>query len=148
MFELMPNQERVTHMGTAVSLINNASVTLKRVLHIIVLENNSYHSLNTSNVWNVLQGKRGYHSAQHPHHTPECFNCGEAHLIPDCKRYRDEVKIERNRKAYMDKRPAGSRNNGRKKWYKGGRGNGGGRGGGKPNRSADSGVQLMKNKWM
>ena len=60
-FELMINQERVTQMGTAVSLVNNSYVTLKRVLHIIVLENNIYHSLSTSNVWNVPQGKRGHH---------------------------------------------------------------------------------------
>ena len=44
-FELMLNQESVTQMGTAVSIINNSSVTLKRVLNIIILENNSYHSL-------------------------------------------------------------------------------------------------------
>ena len=69
-------------------------------------------------------------------------------MIPDCKQARDEGKIVRNRKLYMYKRPDGSRNNGHKKWYKGGRGNGGGRGGGSPDRSADSGVQLMKNKWM
>ena len=31
-------------MGAAVSLINNSSVAYKHVLHIIVLENNSYHS--------------------------------------------------------------------------------------------------------
>ena len=68
--KMMLNQERVTHMVTAVSLINNSSSTLKRVLHIIVLANNSYHSLNTSNVWNVPQGKREHHQSQNPHHTP------------------------------------------------------------------------------
>ena len=135
-------------MGTSVSLVNTSSVTLKRVLHIIVLVNNSYHSLNTSNFWNVTQGKRGHNLAQHPHHTPNCFNCGEAHLLPDCKRYCNEANIARNRKSYMDKRPDGSRNNGRKKWSKGGCGGGVGRGGGNPNRSAVSGVKLMGNKLM
>ena len=120
----MLNQEHVTQMGTAVSLINNSSVTLKRVLQIIVLAKNSYQSLNTSNVWNVPQGKRENHSAHNPHHTPECFNCGEAHLLPDYKRYRNEAKIARNRKAYMDKLPYGSRINVRKKWSKGGHGGG------------------------
>ena len=139
-FEMILNQERVTQMGTAVSLINTSSVTLKRVLHIIVLANNSYHSLNTSNVWNVPQGKSGHHSAQHPHQNLECFSCGEAHLLPDCKRARDEAKIVRNSKAYMDKRPDGYRKNGRKKWSKCGRGGEGGCGGGKPDRSAASGV--------
>ena len=144
----MLNQERVTQMVSAVSIVNNSYVPLKRVLHIIVLMNNSYHSMNTSNVWNVPQGKRGHHSAKHPYHTPECFNCAEAHLLPDFKQDRDEAKIARNRKAYMDKRPDGSRNNIRKKWSKGGRGGGGVLGGGKPDRRAASGVQLMKKKWM
>ena len=147
-FELMINQEHVTQMGTAVSLINNSSVTIKRVLHIIVLANNSYHSLNTSNVWNIPQGKRGHNSAQHPHHTPEWFNCGEDHMFPDFKQARDEEKIACNRKAYTDKHPGGYQNNGRKKCSKGGRGGGGGSGGGNPNRSAAYGVQMMKNKWM
>ena len=132
-------------MGMAVSLVNTSSVTLKRVLHIIVLYNNSYYSLNTSNVWNFPQGECGHHSAQNPHHSPDYFNCGEAHLLPDCKQALDEAKIERNRKAYMDKLPDGSRNNGRKKWSKGGRGGGCGRGGGNPDRSAASGVHLMGN---
>ena len=69
-FEVMLNQEQVTQIGTAVSLINNSSVTLKRVLYINVLANNSYHSLNTSNVWNVPQGKCEHHQAQNPHQTP------------------------------------------------------------------------------
>ena len=137
----MLNQERV-------SLVNTSSVTLKRVVHIIVLANNNYHSLNTSNVWNVPQVKRGHHSSQKPHQTPECFNCGESHLLPDCKQTRDEEKITRNRKAYMDKFPDGSCKSGRKKWSKVGRGVGGGRGGVNPNRSAISGVQPMGNKWM
>ena len=101
-------------MGTPVSLVNNSSVNIKRVLHIIFLANNSYHSLNNSNVRNVPQGKRGHYSAHNPHHTTECLNGGEAHLLPDCKQALDEAKIARNRKAYVDKRPDGSRNNGRK----------------------------------
>ena len=75
-FEPMLNQEHVTQMGTAMSLVNTSSITLKRVLYITVLANNSYHSLNTSNFWNFPQGKLGDHSAHHSHHTPECFNCG------------------------------------------------------------------------
>ena len=142
-FELMLNQERVTQMGMDVSLVNTSSVTLKHVLHIIVLANNSYHSLNNFNAWNVPQGKRGHHSAQKPHHTPECFNCGKTHPLPDCKHDCDEAKIARNRRAYMNKRPDGSRNNGHKKWSKGGRGEGGGHGLGNPDRNAASGLQLM-----
>ena len=90
-------------MGTAVSLINNFSVTLRHALHIIVMAKNSYHSLNDSNVWNVPQGKHGHHSAQHPHHTSDFFNFVEAHLLPDFKRAHDEAKIVCNSKAYMDK---------------------------------------------
>ena len=114
-------------MVTSVSLVNTSSVTIKRVLHIIVLANNSYHSLNTSNFWNFPQGKLGDHSAHHSHHTPECFNCGKAHLLPDCKQARNEAKIARNRKVYMDKHPDGSRNNGRNKCPKGVRVTGGSR---------------------
>ena len=101
-------------MGTAVSLTNTSAATLIQVLAIVILENNSYHLLNTLNARNIPQGKRGHHASQF---TPECFNCGDPHLLPDCKRPRDESKIARNKKAYMDKRPKGpSRNNWRKKW--------------------------------
>ena len=101
-------------MGTAVSLNNTSAATLTRVLAIVVLANNSYHSLNTSNAWNIPQGKRGHHASQF---NPECFNGGKPHLLPDCKCPQDESKIARNKKAYMDKRPKGpSRNNWRQKW--------------------------------
>ena len=133
-------------MGTDVSLVKTSSVTLKRVLYSIVLENNRYHSLNTSNALNVPQRKRGHHSSQNPRHTPDCFNSGEAHLLPDCKRARDEAKIARTRKLYIDKSPHGSCNNVRKNWPKGGHGGGGVREQGNPNRSAASGVQLMGKK--
>ena len=104
-FELMPNQERVTKMATSVSLVNTPSNTLKRVLNIICLANNSYQYFNTSNAWNVTQGKRGHHAAQHPHHTTICFNCDNLHLLPYCKRPCDEAKIARNMKTYTEKRP-------------------------------------------
>ena len=110
------------------------------ILDIIHLANNSYYYLNTSNAWIVPQGKRGHHDAQQPHQNPIFFNCGELHLLPDCKRPHDEANIARNRKAYMDKPPYGPpRNGGRKKWTKGGRGDG-------SNRSHRSGVKLMVNK--
>ena len=134
-FELMLNQERVTHMDTPVSLVNTASDTLKRVLNITHLTNNSHHSLKTSNDWNMPQGKRGQHADQHPHQFPISFKCGDLHLLPDCKRPRDEAKISRNRKAYMDKRPdAPPRNGERNKWTKGGHGYG-------PDKNHGSGVQ-------
>ena len=110
-FEMMLNQERVTQIGKSVSLINNSSIPIKRFLQTIVLKKNSYHSLDTSNVWNLPQVKRENHSAQNPHHTFECFNCGEDHLLPDFKRACDEAKIAHKRKAYRDKLPDGSRNN-------------------------------------
>ena len=113
-FTLILNKERVNQRGTAVSLTNTSAATLIRVLAIVILENNSYHSLNTSNAWNIPQGKRGHHTSQF---TPKCFNCGEPNFLPDCKRPQDESKIARNKKSYMDKRPKGpSRNNGRQKW--------------------------------
>ena len=46
-FTLILNQERVNQMGTAVSLTNTSTATLTRVLAVVILENNSYHSLNT-----------------------------------------------------------------------------------------------------
>ena len=140
--EMMLNQERVTQMATSVSLVNTSRNTLKRVLNILHLANNSYHSLNTSNAWNVPQGKCGHHAAQNPHHNPIYFKCGKPHMLPDCKCPCDEAKIARNRKAYMDKRPdVPPYNGGRKKWTKVGRGDG-------PDRSHGSGVQWIGNKWM
>ena len=142
LFDLIINQEHITQMVMAISLVNSSSVILKRVLHIIVLSNKSYHSLNTSNIWNAPQGTCGNHSVQHHHYNPEYFNCVEAHMIPDCKRSCDEENILHKRKSYLDKRPDGSRNNGQKKCSKGGRGER------NHDRSAASGVQLMGNKWM
>ena len=141
-FDLMLNQERVTHMATPVSLVNTSNDTLKHVLDILHLANNSYHCLNTSNDWNVLQGKRGHHAARHPHHPPICFNCDNPHLLLDCKFSRDEAEIARNRKACMVKRSNyPPRNGGRKKWTKGGQGDG-------TDISHGSWVQLIGNKWM
>ena len=141
-FELMLNKERITHMAMPVLLVNNSSNNLKRVLNIIHLANSSYHSLNTSNAWNVPQGKHGNHADYNPHHTTTCLNCGNPHMIPDCKRPRNEAKIVLNRKAYMDKRADGPpRNGGRNNWTKVGHGDG-------PNMSHGSRVQLMGNKWM
>ena len=129
-------------MATPVSLVNTSSNTLKRVLNILHLANNSYHSLNTSNAWNLPQTKLGNHAAHYPNHTPICFNCGKPHMLPDCKLPCDEAKITRNRKAYMDKRPGSPPCNGwNKKWTKGGIGDG-------TDRIHRSGVQVMGNKWM
>ena len=61
-FTLILNQERVNQMGTAVSLNNTYAATLTRLLVIVVLANNSYHSLNTSNAWNIPQGNHGHHA--------------------------------------------------------------------------------------
>ena len=139
-FTLILNQERVNQMGTAVCLANTSAATLTRVLVIVILANNSYHLLNNLNAWNIPQGKRGHHASQF---TPKCFNCGEPHLLPGSKRPRDESKIARNKKAYMDKRPKGhSWNNGRQKRSKDGKG------GGNQESSAASGVQMKGNKWM
>lgn len=33
---------------------------------------------------------------------PTCWNCGGNHLLPQCKAPRDEARIERNRKAFME----------------------------------------------
>ena len=67
-FILILNQERVNQMGTAVYLTNTSAATLTRVLEIVVLSSNIYHSLNTSNAWNIPQGKPGHHA---PQFTPE-----------------------------------------------------------------------------
>ena len=99
-FELLLNKERVKQMSTSVMLANTTTATLKRVKQILILANNSYHSLNTSNSWNVPSG---HHAAREFKHPPKCFNCGEPHLLPNCKKNRDEGKIARNRKAQMEK---------------------------------------------
>ena len=138
----MLNQERVNQMDTLVSLGNTSSDTFKSVLNIIHLANNYFHYLNTSNACNVPKKKHGNHADQKPHHILICFNCGEPHMLPDCKRPRNEAKIARNRKGYMENHPDGPPcNGGRKKWTKLGRGD-------VPDRSHGSGAQLMGNKWM
>ena len=63
-FTLILNQEQVNQMGTAVSLTNTPAATLTRFLAIMILANISYHSLNTSNAWNIPQDKRGNHTFQ------------------------------------------------------------------------------------
>ena len=59
-FTLILNQKRVNQICAAVSLTNMYAATLTRVLAIVILANNSYHLLNTSNAWNIPQGKRGH----------------------------------------------------------------------------------------
>ena len=141
-FDLMLNQERVTQMATPVLLVYTSSNTLKRVLNILHLENNSYHSLNTSNSWSAPQVKRGHNDAQHPHHNPICFKCDDPHMLPNCKRTRNETKIARNSKAYMEKCPDGLPcNGGCKKCTKGVIGD-------DSDRNHGSGVKLMGNNWM
>ena len=71
-FELLLNQERVIKMSMSVTLGNTTTATLKRVKQILVLANNSYHSLNTSNSWNV---PIVHHAAREFKHPPKCFNC-------------------------------------------------------------------------
>ena len=153
-FELLLNQERVIQMSTSVTLGNSDTATLKRVKHILALANNSYHSLNTSKIWNVPSG---HHAAREFKYPPKCFNCGEPHLLPDCKKPRDEGKIARNKKAHSEKGGdkggyKGTGNN-RKKWSKDG-GGGGGRANDNKNhgnsgaQNGNGDVKLFGNKWM
>ena len=99
-FKLLLNQEQVNQMSTSVMLGNTTTATLKQIKQILVLANNSYHSLNTSNSWNV---PNGHHATREFNHYPKCFNCGEPHLILNRKKPCDEDKISRNRKVHMDK---------------------------------------------
>ena len=87
-------------MSTLVTLENTTTATLKRVKQILVLANNSYHSLNTSNSWDFPSG---HHAAREFKNPPKCFNFGEPHLLPNNKKLRDEGKISRNRNAHMEK---------------------------------------------
>ena len=82
------------------TLGNTTTDTLKRIKQILVLVNNSYHSLNTSNSWNFPSG---HHAARDFKHPPKCFNCGKPHLLPDCNKPCDDGKIARNRKAHTGK---------------------------------------------
>ena len=69
-FDMILNQERVNQMDTPVLLVNTLSNSLNHVLNILHLVNNYYHYLNTSNDWNVPQGKRGHYADQDPRNTP------------------------------------------------------------------------------
>ena len=125
-FELLLNQEKFNQMSTLVKLGNITTATLKRIKQILVLANNSYHSLNTSNSWNVPSG---HHDAREFKHPTNCFNCGEPHLRPDYKKPRNEGNIACNRKAHMEKGGEKGGNKGvgnsRKKWTNDGGGGGG-----------------------
>ena len=65
-FEMLLNQERVNQMSTLVTLGNTTTDTLKRIKQILVLDNNSYHSLNTSNSWNVPICHHAAREFKHP----------------------------------------------------------------------------------
>ena len=65
-FELLLNQERVNQISTSVTLGNTTTATLKRIKQILVLANNSYHSLNNSNSWNVPSGHHAAREFKHP----------------------------------------------------------------------------------
>ena len=118
-FELMLNTKRVDQMGTPLSMDNTSDVTLKQVLHILEMANNSFHSLNVSNSWNVTKG----HHAARGGFTPTCFNCGDPHYLYECKNPRDEDKIARNKQSHEDNNKEGNGggqggHGGRKKWSK------------------------------
>ena len=81
-FELLLNMKRVDQMGTPLSMDNTSDVNLKQVLHILEMENNSFHDLKVSNSLNVTKG----HHAARGGFTPTCFNCGEPHYLYECKK--------------------------------------------------------------
>ena len=79
---------------------NTSDVTLKQVLYILEMANNSFHSLNVSNSWNVPKG----HHAERGGFTLTCFNCGDPHYLYECKKPREEDKISRNKQVHEDKK--------------------------------------------
>ena len=135
-------------MSTSATLGNTTTATLKRIKQILVLANNFYHSLSTSNCWNVHSV---HHAARGFKNPPKYFNCGDPHFLPDCKKPRDEGKIARNRKAHMKKGGGKGGNKGggnsRKKCTKD-RGGGGGYQNNDNSNHGNGGVQMMGNKWM
>ena len=125
-FKLLLNQDQVNQMSSLVTLGNTTTATLKRIKQILISANNSYHSINISNSWNFPSG---HHAAKDFKHPPKWFNCGEPHLLTDCKKPRDEDKIARNRKSHTEKGGGKGGNEGGgnscKKWTKYGGGGGG-----------------------
>ena len=113
-------------MSTLVTLGNTTTSTMKQIKQILILANNTCHSLNISNSWNVPSGHHAEREFKHP---PKCFNFGEHRLLPDCKKTRDEGKIARNRKVQLKKGGGKGVNkeggNSRKKCSKGVGGGGG-----------------------
>ena len=60
------NQEQVNQMSTLVTLGNTTTAMLKLIKQILVFAKNSYHSLNTSNSWNVPSGHHAAREFKHP----------------------------------------------------------------------------------
>ena len=92
-------------MGTPLPMDNTSDVTLKQVLYILEMANNSFNSLNVSNSWNVPNG----HYAERGRSTPTCFNCGEPHYLYEQKKPQDEDKLARNKQSHEDKKKGGNR---------------------------------------
>lgn len=122
--ELMLNTERISQTKEGVSLSGDAEKTLTRVRAILAHARSSFHSLSTSQKWNVANSNKRFNP---------CFNCDGNHGVDKCDKPRDEARIERNRKAFEERKKGNQSSGGgaRRPWGSGGRGNSGrGRGDG------------------
>ena len=99
------------------------------ISQILTLASNTYMRLKSDGSWDVPSGtkksaymsssdappgsnrssNRGSNSNSRPKGKIKCFNCGEEHALPDCTKPRDEDRIAKNRKDYMDRKKGQSK---------------------------------------
>ena len=100
-FDNMLQQERMASLTRNVLLEDDSRATLKRIQHIAKLANTSYHTLCTSGMYNLPGG------AARTSFNFKCFNCGGfGHGVRDCKKKKDQAKIDENKKKFVEAKKA------------------------------------------
>jgi hypothetical protein len=81
---------------------------------IFVLAESEYRDYVNDNLWTGVHTKGTdsvfHNSTSTPGKAPECWNCLGPHRIDDCKQSKDQLRIQANKKKWMEKSPRHNRN--------------------------------------
>jgi hypothetical protein len=81
---------------------------------IFMLAESEYRDYVNDNLWSGVHTKGTnsvfHNSSESPAKGPECWNCLGPHRIEDCKQSKDQLRIQENKKKWMDKSPRHNRN--------------------------------------